>query len=872
MGYYIFTNKAIHAVMTWIHSRFYVCVILTIVLLSCPLKIHANDADVHKRIASIDSLWREDKYDEALPLIHQALPLIIREYGKESTEYFQFLSMSSQIYSDADNNKQALVLIDEVIKGVRKVLGTDNLIYAKALSNKGLFYIGLGYAAKSIPIFGEAIQIFDSFGASLYYATCLKDLGIAYYDTGQYDKAQSSVSKADQILMVSGSTIKDAEYVSIKNAAIALEDEFGDSKESIKESISLLNDLQTNNLHIQQQSNILLGLVSSYLNIGEYGKAIEVGRKLIQFNEEKGLDKTQRDLGTIQYYLGLAYLSLNDYARAKDVLLLSLKNREQTLGVSHPYTIGVLSHLVDALTHLKDEKGLTKYARQLFERANNDFLSQFPRLDASGQVNYWNELYSSLYLNTLPNLCVKFNNPEIFQIAYDGLLMSKGILLESDVRFKHELRYNEDPSYFKRYERLESERRINYANTDSLDYEEQKLRSDFIKSSNYLDVFKISWKDVKAALGDNEVAIEFALSELPDSDKQLYSALLVSNKWEHPKFIQLFSSDVFEAIAKDDFYNTTALSALIWKPLIDLLDKNSVIYFSPIGELYNVAIENLPYPNLSDINSPTDCYISDKYSLIRLNSTRDIINKPIRTFIVSATLFGDMNYDGFSNSNAVHDIAKHAKRGNDYRSGFGPLPGTRIEIENINKLLNPTGIEISTYSKERGTKQSFMAMSGVSSSILHIATHGFYTPTKDSNKSGLDCSGLAFSGFNLFIGKDVKNNESCITATEISQMDLYNTDLAVLSACQTGLGKIETDGVFGLQRGFKMAGVNTLMMSLWEVNDDATQILMSEFYKNYVRGISKQDSLRYAQRAVRETPGFSDPEYWAAFILLDALN
>jgi CHAT domain-containing protein len=94
------------------------------------------------------------------------------------------------------------------------------------------------------------------------------------------------------------------------------------------------------------------------------------------------------------------------------------------------------------------------------------------------------------------------------------------------------------------------------------------------------------------------------------------------------------------------------------------------------------------------------------------------------------------------------------------------------------------------------------------------------------------------------------------------------------------LGDIQEDGVFGLQRGFKKAGVKSMIMSLWEVEDDATQMLMSEFYKNYTAGQTKQNSLKAAQRAVREFNGkingkrrdFSSPRYWAGFILLDGLN
>ena len=103
-------------------------------------------------------------------------------------------------------------------------------------------------------------------------------------------------------------------------------------------------------------------------------------------------------------------------------------------------------------------------------------------------------------------------------------------------------------------------------------------------------------------------------------------------------------------------------------------------------------------------------------------------------------------------------------------------------------------------------------------------------------------------------------------------MNLGNVDMVVMSACESGLGETSGDGVFGLQRGFKKAGANTILMSLWDVSDEATQILMTNFYKNYLGGMSKQQALREAQKTVRETPGFSDPEFWAAFILLEALN
>ena len=103
-------------------------------------------------------------------------------------------------------------------------------------------------------------------------------------------------------------------------------------------------------------------------------------------------------------------------------------------------------------------------------------------------------------------------------------------------------------------------------------------------------------------------------------------------------------------------------------------------------------------------------------------------------------------------------------------------------------------------------------------------------------------------------------------------MNLGHVDMVVMSACESGLGETSGEGVFGLQRGFKLAGANTLLMSLWKVDDTATQMLMSNFYKNYFSGKSKQQSLKLAQLSLRNNPEYSDPEYWAAFILLDGLN
>ena len=133
----------------------------------------------------------------------------------------------------------------------------------------------------------------------------------------------------------------------------------------------------------------------------------------------------------------------------------------------------------------------------------------------------------------------------------------------------------------------------------------------------------------------------------------------------------------------------------------------------------------------------------------------------------------------------------------------------------------------------------------------------------------MNYSGLLLSGCNnAEIPQGVE--DGILSAKEISYLDFRKTDLVVLSACETGLGKVSSEGVFGLQRGFKKTGVNTIVMSLWPVNDYATQLLMTDFYKNLASGMSKHDAFLSAQKFLRGKSGVT-PQHWAAFIMLDGI-
>jgi CHAT domain-containing protein len=133
--------------------------------------------------------------------------------------------------------------------------------------------------------------------------------------------------------------------------------------------------------------------------------------------------------------------------------------------------------------------------------------------------------------------------------------------------------------------------------------------------------------------------------------------------------------------------------------------------------------------------------------------------------------------------------------------------------------------------------------------------------------------GLLLAGANIALSGQQKDlpegvQDGILTAKEISLLDLTHTQIAVLSACETGRGEITAEGVFGLQRALKQAGVATIIMSLWPVDDAATQLLMQEFYQNWIKAnLNKNQAFAQAQKTVQAK--YPSPEYWAGFILLD---
>ncbi|MCD8292903.1 MAG: CHAT domain-containing protein [Prevotellaceae bacterium] len=416
-------------------------------------------------------------------------------------------------------------------------------------------------------------------------------------------------------------------------------------------------------------------------------------------------------------------------------------------------------------------------------------------------------------------------------------------------------------------------------------------------------------------MGNDDAAIEF-LYFGAKNDSVMYAALTLTKDDDVPHLIPLFEEKQLAGISKGDYYKTASLSNLVWAPLNEVLKGKKNIYFAPAGELHNIAIETIPRYNGEGL-------MSDHWNLYRLSSTRQLALIKDKNEMKEAYVYGGLSYDM-----EVKDVVANAYKYADKTSGLSrgmvniadslqmhrsanvpalePLPGTKVEAQNIDRSLRELAVHSTLLTDTLGTEASFKALSGSRPNVLHIATHGHYWPESEAKNSDLSImamlnddsqsryvedkaltrSALFFAGAeNAFDGEEMPEgiDDGILTAKEISTLDLRGLELVVLSACQTGLGEITGDGVFGLQRGFKKAGANAMLMSLRNVNDAATRLLMERFYKGLLNKKTKLEALKEAQQYVRDykmedatthtvQQPYQSPEYWAAFILLDALD
>lgn len=536
--------------------------------------------------------------------------------------------------------------------------------------------------------------------------------------------------------------------------------------------------------------------------------------------------------------------------------------------------IGYLSaHSKELKLLLKDEEWdkLEDKADEISEALHKQIINNFTGMTAA-QREYFIAQFKPIF--DFVNMAVEIHPSErLVRTAFENNMFIKGLLLRSEQSVSNAIDAmgdNELSSQYRKFISLSQELTAReYISGPGNAFRKKQLRDsinalevsiaaksmEFQRSNSSLPTIS----DIRKALNDGEYVLQIV-----EGEKSYYALMLdhkgniaynhIASKTDLPKY----ASDMGSLYA-----DATIPHAILGKVMVNL--DGATIFYSTTGIFNQIAIPALCWDNnglaLGDIakfrllSSPAD--------IKRIKETEHDFNLTAKNTL----LWGGIQY-GDSIPTDNHDTLRAIERGEDLHY----LRGSEEEVLNIKKALSAKSYEVYAYTGKNATEKSFTDRSGKNDYILHISTHGFFHDDQ-AFVNPMQNSGLLFANSQTAWKSNtplsnLNQSDGILRADEIANMNLNGCRLVVLSACQTGLVYSDnSEGVYGLQRAFKLAGAENVLMSLWKVDDQATAKLMVAFYNHLISGQQPEDALISARNELRRSG--ASPSQWGAFILLN---
>ena len=840
-------------------------------------------------------------YSEAIKIGEQATEIIRNAFGDKHPEYALAIDNLANYNFQAGNTTKAIELSTLAMNIKKQALGANHPDYATSLNNLASYHAANANFNDAIKLQNSAIAIRSKALGTKHpdYATSIANLASYYSAIGNYNEA---IRLGKTALDIRKNTLGE-QHPDYAKSLLSLADfnsKSGNKDEAVR-LVTLAMEIDRNSLGDNHPAYAasLSNLAVYYSEMGNYKEAIRLASIAMQI-DEYNVGSNHPDFAASMSNLAVYYSSDGNYKEAIRLETAAAEIRRKTLGEDHPHYARSINNLAAYNLYIGNYEAASQQLNIRYNLTNTYVLKNFSTMTAQERTNFWN-IHSVFFSNTLPLAAYKHPNPTSNMLAYNGQLFSKGLLLNAELEIQKLIEKSGDKNFADKWNKIRSDRATldnlyqqptgkRLINADSLaaviEREEKELVESSKELGDYTRDLSINWQDIQSKLTDTDVAIEFA--NFVDEDKLVYVAIVLKKGMEAPELVKI-STRTTDSTA---YYTNSDLYNGIWQPLQKYITGVKNVYFAPSGKLHSIAIEYLP--------DDSGEIFAQKYNAYRLTSTRELALQRPSNPEKKAAVYGGIVYQ-FSKGDwqdlkdskdeivaEFRDIPDFDDEDSTQRAGIGFLKGAQIEAEEVTDILREGEYLVSEGSDVNATEESFKKLSGSGVKIMHIATHGFYEPegkkksfadylTKGNQNSkedlSLSRSGLFLAGAASAIDpkkrKDIPEgvDDGILTAKEISRLDFQGLDLVVLSACQTGLGAITGEGVFGLQRGFKKAGAKTIIMSLWKVDDAATKDLMTDFYRNLTNGMSKRESFMEAQELLRTK--YKDPRKWAAFIMVD---
>ena len=702
----------------------------------------------------------------------------------------------------------------------------------------------------------QAFEIADRSNYFECHSICGK-LFQCYNNLEQYDKAVEYGCKAVEFEKLNGSddTVLAFDYLFVAAAYSRMQQR--EPTYCYLDSASM----HINENNAQRMSDVYYTMSGmAYARFNDWGCAAESYRVVYETSKHKPLER--KSLNSANLYGNVLYKQGN-YAESYEVF------RQQTLWALELYGRDSKEYrwamytLANIIAFTGDvEEGCRVYMG-VAELYRDKLREQLRVLPSEQREALFGESITVLQNMVAYGLGAQCDGDAFTRQAYESLLLTKGLLLaaersvddiveeygtsvdRADLARLHQMRA--------RLTRLEAsdDRSVEdvatlYADILQLDAEIAARCSQYGDVSAFMDV---DYEAVRQLLGKGEVLLDFA--EIPHKmQPREYVCYEIRREYEYPRVHrlcnlgQLDSLLTLEGGERSRLYSgesAVAMEQLVGQRLAGIIGKARTVYYVPDGEFYRIAIEAIT------TNGQPLC---ERYSMHCLSSARQLCERSQTGAITGAMVYGGLDYG---------------------EGTFRPLPNAAREASAVAAQI---GTSATLVTGADGTKRRFLLTNFGKVDILHIATHGyFYRPQDAGAPASLQGyadamlrSGLVMAQGNA--GWSGDGQTGLLSAADIAQCDLSHVRLACIASCHSAEGEVTAEGVFGLQRGFKKAGVQSMVLSLWEVSDAVTGEFMSAFYRELVAG--KYDVHKAFERARAEIrTRYTDPYYWAAFVLID---
>lgn len=805
---------------------------------------------------------------------------------------------------------------------------TNNINYSKTFSDLGLLYATLGRYNTSSQYTQQALEMREELlGPNSYgFAASVNNRAVLYQDLAYYNEAEKDFETAKTVVK---KLLGDSQELSIvlNNEAILLaamgrtEEGISDLQQAAailekanKKSLGNFVGIQSNLALLYQRSNKLTEAEAIYLKLEQNlnsklpffannpyyaGVLNNLALLYVQMNKpEKVEDYLKRAAEVYKTKFGEEspnyakvigdqgwyYRTKERYAEAEPLLVRSMQIREKTLGTDHPDYVKSREELAILYWKVKQwDKAYGEY-KIVMDKTIEFINKYFPPMSEAEKTKYWDVTFPRFQRYYNFAIDASTSVPAIVQDVFDYQTATKALLLNATSKVKNAILRSGNADLIKEYLAwLDAKESLSrYYSLSKEDIRDQKINLDSIeqsanrmekslseKSKDFSSGYTtqtVSYKTIRDALGDTEAIVEIIRvrnygHEFTDDSR--YAALVMTKTSESPKLVVLDNGNQLETRYSKFYKNSIQQKsadeysyAQYWSRIEPALGGKKTVYISPDG-VYNQI-------NLNTLKNSAGAYLLNQYDLITIGNSKDLLalksRKPITT--KDAMLIGFPDYGG---------------------DAVAALPGTKVELDGVSKVLKTSGYKVTQLMQKDATEGALKAIKAPT--VLHIATHGYFKQDQDVGENGalgismenaqanpLLRSGLLMSGASQTISGtnsvDLSSNDNgIVTAYEVMNMNLDGTALIILSACETGLGEVKAgEGVYGLQRAFLVAGANALIMSLWKVDDAATQQLMTNFYTNWVKLGNKQKAFKQAQTQLMTK--FKDPYYWGAFVMM----